>query len=371
MAEKHLIRGWKGHAATAFFISLSLIAVKEMRLSDVAFRVGEPMTSVTTTLKFQDNDQTLRTNYTGIASLDYGLSFLVAAFLPGAAGWDTNSQVQQIYFLVSLFSIISVLSVEAGRKGNASSFVTWTSIWALFYQTIGGAIVIPLWYVLFFRNSAKESNWLPASRLLDTSYAKALLPALILGYLVPTLAMYIPFPDPGLRIHQALIAFWQPCPLYVNALLSIISKAIGKEEPAPKINKSQTNLKYLHRVYITGFAVSATVHILTMVLCISAKVPQVSFVHAFLRVPLEDRLTMTGCLHYIFQVDGLLIYVAALAAAWGVMWDLKHLGKEDVSTGEIAFQMIVTTILFGPASTVSGVWLLREHMMADKGMKKA
>ncbi|KAH7304847.1 hypothetical protein BKA65DRAFT_544088 [Rhexocercosporidium sp. MPI-PUGE-AT-0058] len=371
MAEKILSRGWKGHAATAFFISLSLIALKEMRLSDIASRVSKPMTTVTTTLKFPDNDETLRTNYTGIASLDHGLGFFVAAFLPGAAGWDVNSQVQQIYFLVSCFSILSIWSVEAGRKGNASSFITWTSIWALFYQTIGGAVVIPLWYVLFFRNSAKESTWSPASRLLDTSYAKALLPALVLGYLLPTLAIYIPFPDPGLKIHQALIAFWQPCPIYVNALLVIISKAIGNEQASPNINKSQTNLKHLHRVYITAFAVCATVHIVTMVLCISAKVPQISFVHAFLRVPLEDRFTMAGCLHYIFQVDGLIIFAAALASAWGAMWDLKHLGKADLSTGEIAFQMTVTTVLFGPAATVAGVWLLREHMLADKSTKKA
>ena len=246
-----------------------------------------------------------------------------------------------------------------------------TSIWAVFYQTVGGAVVIPLWYLLFFRSSAGESSWTPASRQVDTSYAKALLPSLVLGYLLPTVAMYIPFPDPGLYIHQALIASWQLSPLYVNILLVGISTFIRKDEPAVNINKSQTSLKYLHRVYIINFAVSAAVHIITMVLCISAKVPQVNFVHSLIRLPAADRLTMLGSLHYIFQVDGLIILGSALAAAWGVMWDLKHLGKADISTGEIAIQMAVATILFGPAATVSGVWLLREHMLADKDVKKA
>ncbi|PVH78698.1 hypothetical protein DL98DRAFT_421668 [Cadophora sp. DSE1049] len=329
------------------------------------------MTTVSTTLKFPDNDQTLRTKYTGIASLDYGLGFLVAAFLPGASGWDLNAQVQQIYFFVSFFPIVSIWSVEAGRKGNASSFITWTSIWALFYQTVGGAVIIPLWYLLFFRNSTRETSWTPASRRVDSAYAKALLPSLVLGYLVPTVAIYAPFPDPGFKIRQALIAFWQPCPLYVNLLLVVISTAIRKNEPVVTVNKSETSLKYLHRLYITNFAVSAVVHVITMVLCISAKVPQVNFVHSLIRVPVADRLTMLGCLHYIFQVDGLIILGTALAAAWGVMWDLKHLGKADISTGEIAFQMAVATVLFGPAATVSGVWLLREHMLAEKDVKKA
>ena len=125
MADNLYSRGWKGYAATGFFITMSLIALKEMRLSDVAMSVSKPMEDVTTTLKFPDHDQTLRTKYTGIPSLDYGLGFLVAAFLPGASGWNSNALVQQIYFLVSFFPIISISSVEAGRKGNASSVIKW------------------------------------------------------------------------------------------------------------------------------------------------------------------------------------------------------------------------------------------------------
>ncbi|KAL2066914.1 hypothetical protein VTL71DRAFT_1338 [Oculimacula yallundae] len=369
MAGDSISRGWKSKFATILFISLSAIAVKEM--GGTILSTNDEMTSLVTALKFPGHDQTLQETYTGLSSVDHGLRTLVAAFLPGVAGWDTNTQVQQIYFFASFFPIISIWSVEAGRRGNASSFLTWTSIWAIFYQTVGGAVVIPLWYVLFFRNSAKESSWLPASRLVDTSYAKALLPALLLGYLLPTVAMYIPFPDPGFKIHQTLIALWQPCPLYVNFLLVIISAYVGKQNTAPKDNLSPSNLKYLHRVYITGFAVSAFVHIITIILCISQKVPQISFVHSLLCVPAAERLTLTGSLHYIFQVDCLIILAAALASAWGVMWDLKHFGQANISTGEIAIQMAVTTVLFGPGATVAGVWLLREHMMADKSVKRA
>ena len=125
MADKFYSRGWKGYVATGFFITMSLIALKEMRLSDVAMSVSKPMEDVTTTLKFPDHDQTLRTKYTGIASVDYGLGFLVAAFLPGASGWNLNAFVQQIYFLASFFPIISISSIEAGRKGNASSLIRW------------------------------------------------------------------------------------------------------------------------------------------------------------------------------------------------------------------------------------------------------
>ncbi|CZS91060.1 uncharacterized protein RCO7_01423 [Rhynchosporium graminicola] len=362
-------RGWRSTSATLFFTCLSLIALKEM--GGTAVKINESMVSLATTLKYPESDQTLRKTYTGIESLDYGMRHIVAAFLPGVAGWDINTQVQQIYFLASFFPIISIWSVEAGRQGNASSFLRWTSVWALFYQTVGGAVVIPLWYVLFFRNSAKQSSWSPASRLLDISYAKALFPALSLGYLLPTIALYIPFPDSGFRIHQAFIVLWQPSPLYVNLLIFIISTFITKQETTKRATKSQINLKYLHRVYSAGLAVSAIVHIVIMALCISQRLSQVSFVHSLLHVPATERLTLSGSLHYLFQVDCLVILTAALASAWGVMWDLKNFGKADISTGEIAIQMTVSTVLLGPGATVAGVWLLREHMMADKFVKKA
>lgn len=128
MARTTHSRGWPGRFAVLFFISLSALAVKEMRLSDAAAAVNDHMPAVVGSRIFPDKKHHLREHYTGIASLDYGLQFLVAAFLPGAAGWDKGFQIQQIYFLVSFFAIIVTLSVEAGRKGNTRG---WTRLYAM------------------------------------------------------------------------------------------------------------------------------------------------------------------------------------------------------------------------------------------------
>jgi len=388
MPQKSYSRGWPGRFAALYFLSLSILAAKDMRLSEVALAVSEPMEAVVNSLTFPDNKYRLQEYYTGIAPLDFGLRFLVAAFLPGVAGWDKGFQIQQIYFLVSFFSIIAIWSVEAGRKRNAlaltslyaSSFscsspkhlaetrLDRTSIWALLYQTVGGAIVIPLYYLAYMRESAQKDYWSPASRQVSTSYARALLPSLVIGYLLPTILMYLPFSDPDLRVTQGLIALWQPTPLIVNLLLFVISAAYGNEPATSKKAASPPpgDIKYLNRLYLTCFSVSAIAHVGTIFVCLSSTHPQMSLTRALVRVPTNDLMSMTGGLHYIFQVDFWIIFTAAVTGAYLALWDLKRIGKTDLSLRNAAAGMAMAVICVGPAATVTGVWYIREHIMAQK-----
>lgn len=107
-----------------FLLSLSVLALKEMRLGTAAFATHAPIEAVVNSLQFPDNGHRLNSRFTGISSIDFGLRYLVAAFLPGVAGWDKGFQLQQIYFLISFFTIISIWSVEAGRK-NAGRLIRW------------------------------------------------------------------------------------------------------------------------------------------------------------------------------------------------------------------------------------------------------
>lgn len=123
MAEETYSRGWAGRFAAIFFISLSVLATKEMRLSTAAAATAGPIQAVVESRKFP-NGHTLRESFSGFAVVDVGLSYLVSAFLPGVAGWDEAFRIQQIYFLISFFPIITIWSVEAGRKGNSRALTS-------------------------------------------------------------------------------------------------------------------------------------------------------------------------------------------------------------------------------------------------------
>ena len=129
MASTTQSRGPTGLFAALLFIVLSVLALKEMRLSRTASSVSAPMEAVVNSLAFPQTKQRLREKYTSIEPFDIGLRYLVTAFLPGVAGWDKEFQIQQIYFLVSFFAIIAIMSVEAGRKRNAGSL---TSLYVIY-----------------------------------------------------------------------------------------------------------------------------------------------------------------------------------------------------------------------------------------------
>ena len=100
------------------FTALSLLAFYAIHVASVQAGVSEKMERITTINAFTEYQMPLRTTYTGFTPLDKGLSFLVAAFMNGASGWDAGFFVFLIYFLVSFFAIVVIWAVESCRERN-------------------------------------------------------------------------------------------------------------------------------------------------------------------------------------------------------------------------------------------------------------
>jgi len=241
-----------------------------------------------------------------------------------------------------------------------------TSVWALFYQTVGGAIVIPLYYLAYLRDTRGSGYWSADSRQVPLSYAKSLLPALVLGYLVPTILMFLPYSDANLWTTQGMIALWQPCPFFVNVILWALSTVNASLDASTEESKpSLGDVEYLGSTYTVVFVVSALTHMGTVLVCLMSSDPHHSFGNVFLPRS-SDAPSLTAALGGIFQVDFWIIFAASLAWACLAVWDLKRLGKTDISLGKVAALMAAGTVAVGPAATVTGVWYWREHAMAKR-----
>jgi len=192
-----------------------------------------------------------------------------------------------------------------------------------------------------------------------------------MGYLIPTIAMYLPYNDPDLYITQGFVALWQPCPFIINFLLFVISAAYGNQPTTSKKAASASkNVKYLDRLYLTCFVVAAIAHIGTMAVCLSSTDPQMSLIRAIVLVPPNERLSMAGILLYIFQVDFWIIFAAAVVGAYIGLWDVKRAGLTNLSLSTAAAVMAIGVILVGPAATVAATWYVREHAMLQNDKKK-
>lgn len=323
------------------------------------------------------NGEPMRTRYTGIELLDSALLFLVAAFAAGPLNWDEGVRLHQLHFLVQFFAVIAVWNVEACRARHAWKLVSFTGLFVLFYQTIAGAAIIPLYYLSYVLISRSNTYYTtPGGRAVFLPHARGLLLSISLGYLLPTLAMYLP--NLSASTTQFLILLWQPSPGFVNILLFASSLLLRTPTPASKKKSSSTttaDVKHLKRVYAAAGTVCVINHLITLYICATSTNPQLSFTYVF--VPSRDlwTTTTTAGLHYIFQVDWWGCFIPTLFWAWIAVYDVHRVllgGAADVAQlVKWAFYIVALTVALGPGGMLAVVWSWREDrlVMIEAGVR--
>jgi len=218
------------------------------------------------------------------------------------------------------------------------------------------------------RDTARLEYYTTPSRQLPLPYARSLVPALLLGFLLPTITIYLPFDDPGLMIKQALTAFWQVTPLLVNLMLHFLQPffSASSSPPARKTADSdaETDATYVKRLYGICFVTSAAAHL--GIVSLRLLDPKLSLIRVFL--PKTELLPGSAAetLHFIFQWDYLLIFAASMLWACVAVHDLDVAGRTDVSLVQLGTAVVAGSVIFGPAATVVGAFWWREDKLRQE-----
>ncbi|KAI1348942.1 hypothetical protein F5Y01DRAFT_196496 [Xylaria sp. FL0043] len=321
----------------------------------------------------------MRTRYTGVEAVDAALLFLVAAFVAGPLGWDDGVRLQQIHFLVQFFGVIAVWNIEACRARHAWKLVSFTGLFVLFYQTIAGAAIIPLYYLAHVLTSASDAYYL-TGRKVSLPYARGILLSIGIGYLLPTLAMYVP----GLSksTTEFLVFLWQPSPAFVNILLFASSLLLSDTTTTPssgsgKNAKGSPDVKHLKRAYTAAALVCGINNLATLYVCATAGKtnPQLSFSYVFLPQRASWMESTTAGLHYIFQIDWWGCFVPTLLWAWIAVYDVHRLllggGAGVAQLVKWAVYIVGLTLVLGPGGMLAVVWSWREDrlVMIESGVR--
>lgn len=155
LARTPVARGWKGWAAALGFLALSAIGYYGMHLLPLAHGLPERVMETLQSSAFFQGTR-LRTRYTGHAGVDQTLTFLSVSFMPGVAGWDDGFHKLQIYFLGSLYPLITIWSIEACRKRNIMALISLCVSPMNFLVLLTG--------ILMFELQHKSLVCLPAAR---------------------------------------------------------------------------------------------------------------------------------------------------------------------------------------------------------------
>lgn len=314
---------------------------------------------------------------------------LTAIFLGVVSGSTNNAHpIQACYFLLAFFPpILLMMMVEAHRKSNRGSLlrrygsasISCSNLLTLLYrpflwvgaaQLFGLGIVLPLYFALSIFRSQHASNWSPNAHFVSLT-SRTALPALILGYVVPSVWMFALANHSPMK--QPAVAFWQISPVIAVVLVdafhlpSSARRLLQKE----KHNKSEDAFQlpeFSHKslslttAYDAIAIASALVHIVTV--SFLAYSSSHSFFKTFVpQRPLEPVSTIADGMFTFLQFDLLLCIGATMFYSIVTLDNMHHHGMTGAKLlGSMA--LIATGyIVVGPGASTLALWRWREKAM--------
>ncbi|PMD52696.1 uncharacterized protein K444DRAFT_668381 [Hyaloscypha bicolor E] len=338
------------------------------------------------------------TRFTGIGLLDKALVLAGVMFANITDGSAPQLSLYGFQFAGQLVPLYTVLMIEAARRGNKGNIMSLAVLWGCATQGLGYGFTMPIYAIVHLLCSPTAASMAPAVaqkiRLQSTDLLEGLVPSMILGYIIPTVLMAIPFRSHVL--HQWLGGLWQGYPVWVSLIhygIKVVRsrRANKSNEPKPpdtttangtgtrsyaaRIDEEMT----LHRAYLFAFAVSASTNITTFSILASCKLfPSLFPSHiltaltlksVFIPPPFWSRAPMpnmaVGILNF-FQYDQ---YVGSTAAiVWAVALRIKA-RKQAMSLESwlwLAGEIFGIAFVAGPgAALVSLVWNRDEMVLND------
>lgn len=305
----------------------------------------------------------LKTTFTGIPPIDQLLSFLVWAFSNGVAGETTNQTIQCFYFMTALTCAPLIWTIEGYRHGNTSTIVALPALFSFLYQLLGVGKVAPVYYLISLYTSSRLLYTRTSGRAVPTSAARAILPALVLGYILPTLLMFLRYESAA--THQNFVAFWQPSPVYVSLIAYAISSFLSRFDTSDIYDRvfQLKDVTPLRITYGVAFTFTALSHIATLIYILSNA--SLSLANVFANLPSPDAMFHeTGSVFDFFKWDMTLFL--ACTALWSLysIFELRSNGYiATVQAVRAALAAVAAQVVVGPAAAYIGVWAWREEVI--------
>ncbi|VUC20400.1 unnamed protein product [Clonostachys rosea] len=310
----------------------------------------------------------------GVGSL---LRMLTSVFSDVVASENLATRVQAIHFLSQLIGSILVWTVEGNRAANKMNILSLPALFLTLIQLRGIGYIAPYWALLHASLSDTATHY----RYVKPDVVKSLVPALTLGYVVPSVLMMTPT---NVSAWQDWTALWQFAPPMVPILATVFSAGLrwwrnlgrNKTEEEKKQEAKEERLAIyndddvagLKSAYSYATLIQATSHLVTMAYIYTH--PDLSFGKIFCGLPnpfeknwnLPDRATEVGL---FFKYDMLLSMSALAAHGLYSIWQLRRDGyvrTQDAVKAAIA--TVFGNIIVGPGATLTSLWSWRESAIS-------
>ncbi|KUL90235.1 hypothetical protein ZTR_02097 [Talaromyces verruculosus] len=290
------------------------------------------------------------------------------SFLSLSIHSDTENQVLlNFYCLSNLISPFLIYIIEGYRLGNRNTIIALPSLFLLAIQFKGIAIVSPIYATL----SAFCSTPLPTRRFVKLEVARALLPALILGYILPMMLISLD------AFNTAQWATWVSrvhgfAPVFVCGLTFAYAQfgqiwnaryktQKDREQSAFECYKAQ-DVPALKSGYLFAFVLQTVAHMTLLV-----------YVHNKLSITLSQAVFQSfwnsnrkgmGQTTILLSGEVEITFVTWFISNIYSIWDLRRFGYIKNRDGLVCASCVVAgQFLVGPGATWAGLWYWREEVI--------
>lgn len=241
-------------------------------------------------------------------------------------------------------------------------------------QLLTVGVTIPWYFMAHMRGVPISPYVVPSDAI---ARARTLFPAIVIGYLVPSAALF--FAPITLDTRQIIAVLWQPFPVYVAGLHMVFRHLYAAVFPAKALSpaaKTNAALISLKRSYILAGALSAVPHWSILIPSLFSSEPSSSFAHIFIPPFLHPYLPYHVERSSIpaFRVAGRLLlqhdwfFMAAtcfIFFAWARFTQPRFPGK-SASVGLWLARLAIVVALGGPGVAFAMEAVEREERLAQQ-----
>lgn len=361
-----------------------------------------------------------RQSWTGRAVPDKIVALLTKLFAVSLTSPVPEQRLQLAYFVPVLAPALVIWVIEGNRWGNKQTLLgrilTWCVLIPPFFSapfcmafarlTVAGfsrrpgiftgvaqlltiARVSPVYFLLTLLAGRNDLVHRKPARSVDPALARAVLPAVALGYVLPSVLMLLPPRVTGAgRFWQDVLAYWQLSPATVGPLASLIAwaattlatKKKGKEEAPKDLERHRgRDLPHLLKAYNVVFWAAAACHIGVVGYALAS--PSVSLGKMLFGVPLprpfasattpdwSAGLGPADISFVLFRWDLLIFASAVVTWCLHTVFEMRRLGYVTAEEAKrtALVKVLGSLVAFGPGAVYAGVWAWREKAIAEAG----
>ncbi|RWQ99943.1 hypothetical protein C8Q69DRAFT_512657 [Paecilomyces variotii] len=237
----------------------------------------------------------------------------------------------------------------------------------------GIGIIAPLYYFIHYVSGPLETTPPSPSTIsdspIDIHEAKALFPAVLIGYYIPTVVQKLPMVS--LSVRQIFCGYWQLYPIWLSIVhhgLSLWYSAAARTTDIKRLqsgrSSSDNDMVHVRRAYLITGSISAAVYFYVRFL---SGIPTCDvFIRGMFHSPAAVAAAVTSV------TDGMvpaMKYDAFFTFVSGLLWisltfgDLKAEGVLRFGTVRVVSVMLLVVYFFGPGAATAFCWGWREEIL--------